>query len=105
VNSCIFPFFFDLCTFIYLFYLVSILRFDACIVTITCVCLCVVISLWVIYLALVVLFTLGFLLYVVGGFLELFMDLVFGFNPDLEGLYPCIDCCGTRRSDNPIWAL
>jgi hypothetical protein len=57
--SCIFPFFLDLCTLIYLVYLVSILSFDACIVTITWVRLCVVISLWVICLAFVVLFSLG----------------------------------------------
>jgi hypothetical protein len=59
VSSCIFPFFLDLCTLIYLFYLVSILSFNACIVTITWAYLCVVISLCVTYLAFVVLFSLG----------------------------------------------
>jgi hypothetical protein len=37
--------------------------------------------------------------------MELLADVVSGFNPDLEGLCPCTDCCGTRMSDNPIWAL
>jgi hypothetical protein len=59
VTSCIFPFFLHFCNLINLFYLVSILSFDACIVTITCAYLCVVISLWVICLAFLVLFSLG----------------------------------------------
>jgi hypothetical protein len=59
VNSCIFHFFLDFYTSIYLFYLVSILSFDVCIVTITWACLHVVISLWVICLAFVVLFSLA----------------------------------------------
>jgi hypothetical protein len=33
------------------------------------------------------------------------MDVVFKFNLDLEGLRACTNCCGTRRSDSPIWAL
>jgi hypothetical protein len=59
VSSCIFPFLLTLYTLIYLFYLVSILIFDVCIVTITWARLCIVISLWVICLAFVVLFLLG----------------------------------------------
>jgi hypothetical protein len=59
VSSCLFPFFLEFFTLIYLFYLVSILSFDACIVTITWARLCVVISLWVICLTFVVLFSLG----------------------------------------------
>jgi hypothetical protein len=43
----------------HLFYFVLILSFDACIITITWVRLCTVISLWVICLAFVELFSLG----------------------------------------------
>jgi hypothetical protein len=59
VSSYIFPFFLDLFTLIYLFYLVSILSFDAGIVTITWAHLCIFFSLWVIHLGFVVLFSLG----------------------------------------------
>jgi hypothetical protein len=59
VSSCVFPFFLDFCILIYLFYLVLISSFDACIVTITWAHLCAVISLWVVCLAFVVLFSLG----------------------------------------------
>jgi hypothetical protein len=59
VSSYIFPFFLDLFTLIYLFYLVSILSFDAGIVTITWAHFCIFFSLWVIYLGFVVLFSLG----------------------------------------------
>jgi hypothetical protein len=59
VSSCIFSFFLDFCSLIYLFYIVSILSFEACIVTITWACLCIVISLWVICLAFIVRFLLG----------------------------------------------
>jgi hypothetical protein len=52
-------FFLDFCTSIYLFYLVLILSFDACIVTITWTRLCIVISLWVICMAFIELFSLG----------------------------------------------
>jgi hypothetical protein len=54
------PFFLDFCNSIYLFYLVPILSFDACIVTITWARLCVVISLWFFCLAFIELFSLGF---------------------------------------------
>jgi hypothetical protein len=51
VSSGIFTFLFvDLSTSIYLFYLVLVLSFDACIVTTTWARLCIVISLWVMYL-------------------------------------------------------
>jgi hypothetical protein len=59
VSSCIFSFFLYLDTLIYLFYVVSILSFDVCIITITWPRLCIVISLWVICLAFVVLISLG----------------------------------------------
>jgi hypothetical protein len=37
--------------------------------------------------------------------MELFMDVVSGINPDLEGLRPCMDCCGTHWSDSHVYAL
>jgi hypothetical protein len=59
VSSCTFPFCLDFCTSIYLFYLVLILNFDACIVTITWAHLGIVIFFLVIRLPFVVLFSLG----------------------------------------------
>jgi hypothetical protein len=33
------------------------------------------------------------------------MDEVSGTNPDLEGLHPSTDYCGTCRSESHVWAL
>jgi hypothetical protein len=33
------------------------------------------------------------------------VDEVSGTNPDIEGLCPCMNCCGTHRSDSPVRAL
>jgi hypothetical protein len=38
----------------------------------------------------------------VGGFLELFTNEVSETNPNLEGLHPYTDCCGTHMSDSPV---
>jgi hypothetical protein len=75
-----------------------------------------VISLSVIFLTFIVLFLLDLVedmvigagvssILHVGGFSELFIDAVSGFNMNLECLRPCTNCCGTRMSDSPIRAL
>jgi hypothetical protein len=59
VNSCIFTFLFILKYFNIFIQFILVMSFDACIVTITWARLCVVISLWVICLTFVELFSLA----------------------------------------------
>jgi hypothetical protein len=100
----------------YMFCSCLVLRFDACIVTITWSLLFVVISLWFIYLTRLITLaphsTSGlptlvcFLVFhqLVRKHLVLLADMVSGFKSFSEA--PCLARkCGTHRSDNPVRAL